>query len=346
GDPLRVIDYDTETVRGGSNDQGHVSGFNYTPPPGFVGLDWFYYTISDRPEGHPTGLTDSCRVYIDVTAVEVTMGEFGNTTTLRHVPETILLSRTYTDPVVIAQTLSYNGPDTSVVRITDVQSDRFTFYVHEAPDRDGPHNYETVSYLVVEAGEWQISSGAVLRAGTLAMSNTVGGSVTDQWRSVSYRGFFESVPVVFSQVQTNNDPAWVKTRHLSTHTASFTAALERDEANASPHGTETVGWLAIETGSGFWDGHAYVASRAPNAVTDAWYPISFGATIGLPKFFAAMPTRDGANNAGLRYTNLGTTPVQVKVEEDTTLDAEVGHITEVVDYLVLSGSGTLLGFRQ
>ncbi len=54
-----------------------------------------------------------------------------------------------------------------------------------------------------------------------------------------------------------------------------------------------------------------------------------------------MSTYDGGDNSELRYRNLGGGSVEVRVEEETTLDTEVAHTTEVVDYLVIGNAGTL-----
>jgi hypothetical protein len=59
--------------------------------------------------------------------------------------------------------LSYAGSQVAVVRITDVKRDRFTMYVGEAPDQDGWHTEETVSYVVLEAGSWELADGTKLR---------------------------------------------------------------------------------------------------------------------------------------------------------------------------------------
>ncbi|MEM9557228.1 MAG: Ig-like domain-containing protein [Acidobacteriota bacterium] len=345
-DPLRVSDYDRTTAQGGSNDSGHAVGFNYTPPsPSFTGLDWFTYTISDRPDGHGAAQFDTCTVFVTVQGNEQPMGEVGVVTNLTHVPRTVILNRSYMDPIVIAQTVSQNGTDTSVVRITSVQSDRFTFFVDEAPDRDGPHTNETVGYLVVEAGAWTLADGSTVRAGKRVVSTTVGHLVTNQWTTVNFGGTFQGVPLAFSQVQTNNDPSWVKTRHLSVATSSMRLSLEEEEASSIPHGAETVGWIAFEPGSGSWSGRPYRASRTGNSVTDAFSTITWSA-IGSPRLFAAMSTYDGGHNASLRYTALTTSSAQVRVEEDTTFDTETAHTTEVVDYLVLGGSGTLSATPQ
>ncbi len=94
---------------------------------------------------------------------------------LDHNPQTVILSRTYTDPVVLARPLSINDGDPSLVRITDVQADRFTFFVHEAPDLDGTHDStETVSYIVLETGDWDLSDGTLLEVGKVTTTASVG----------------------------------------------------------------------------------------------------------------------------------------------------------------------------
>jgi serralysin len=71
---------------------------------------------------------------------------------------------------------------------------------------------------------------------------------------------FTSAPVVLSQLQTNNDAEWVKTRQKSVTATGFDVALEEAE-DRGPHGSarqgRVIGWLAIMTGTGTWNGHAY-----------------------------------------------------------------------------------------
>jgi serine protease AprX len=142
-----------------------------------------------------------------------------------------------------------------VLRITDVQADRFSLYIHEAPDKDGPHTTETVSYVVLEAGTWQVAGGVQLKAGTLVTTATVGLRINNIWAPVTFSETFSSAPVVLSQVQSNDDPHWVKTRQHNVGAGGFDVALEEEEASAtSPegdlrsHGSETIGWLALDAG--------------------------------------------------------------------------------------------------
>ena len=151
---------------------------------------------------------------------------------LTHVPQTVVLSRSYAQPVVFAQPLSTDGAATSVVRVTEVLSDRFTLYVHEAPNYGGGHATETVSYIVLEAGTWQVAGGKQLQVGTLATNATVGVRVSNVWAGVTFSETFSSAPVVLSQVQSNDDPHWVKTRQRYVGTGGFQVALEEEEASA------------------------------------------------------------------------------------------------------------------
>ena len=279
---------------------------------------------------------------------ETVIGETGQLDdTLTHTPRVVVLSRRYENPVVFAQPLSRDGGDTSVVRISDVQADRFTLYVDEAPGQGAGHTTEAVSYLVLEAGRWELPDGTLLEVGKTTTSAAVGNQFPNEWEQVDFSLPFSAPPIVVSQVQTENDPHWVKTRQRDTTATGFRVALEEEEDETTSHGSETVGWLAIEARQGEWNGHKYKAANTPNAVTHSWYQISFGsgAFTQAPRFIAALATYDGGDSAHLRYkrTSLTASGVQVMVEEDTTYDDETNHTTEVVSYLAIEGNGTLTG---
>ena len=56
-----------------------------------------------------------------------------------------------------------------------------------------------------------------------------------------------------------------------------------------------------------------------------------------------MSTHDGRDSAGLRYRNLDINGVDIKVEEEKSLDSEINHTTENVDLFLIEGSGSLRG---
>ncbi len=274
------------------------------------------------------------------------IGEVGQLTTLTDVAQTVYFKQTYNHPVVFAQPPSTNEGDTAVVRILDVQADRFTLRVHEAPNKNGTHKAETVSYVVLEAGSWQLADGTQLEVGTVDTAATRDATPAS-WESISFAQAFADVPVILSQVQTNNDPHWVKTRQTNVAmtdaaTTGFNVALEEDQAQTAPHGTETIGWLAIDAGEGSWDGHTYAAALTENSINSNWRTIEFKVEFtSAPLFVGALATYNNGDPAAVRYQSLTASGVQVRVEEDTTQDGETGHPPEVVAYLAIEGDGLL-----
>ena len=301
-------------------------------------------TATATPTKTPTATPTATPVHTP-TPMPMPIGEVGQLNdTLTHTPQTVMLSRAYENPVVFAQPISRDGGDTAVVRIIAVQADRFTLYVHEAPNKDGSHTTEAVSYVVLEAGSWELADGTPLEVGKLTTTATVGRRISSEWAQVSFGSPFSAPPVVVSQVQTANDPHWVKTRQRDVTATGFDVAMEEEEAKTMPHGGEAIGWLAITMGQGNWDGHAYEAGQTADAVTHNWYQIAFGQSFAQgPRFVAGLATYDGTDSAHLRYKRSSLTAggVEVMIEEDTTWDSETSHTTEVVHYLALEGDGTL-----
>ena len=98
----------------------------------------------------------------------------------------------------------------------------------------------------------------------------------------------------------------------------------------------------METSSGSWSGFDYTTGSTAEEIDDSWDTVSFGQTFATtPNILASMSSYVGADPAGLRSRNLGSSQVQFKVEEDQSFDSEMGHIDESVDFIALAGSGNL-----
>lgn len=117
---------------------------------------------------------------------------------------------------------------------------------------------------------------------------------------------------------------------------------EEELLKTSGHLTETVGWLAIESGGGNWNGFDYQAGNTGTRIDHTWDTINFEPGFEqAPNLFASLASFRGGDSAGLRYSNLDSSQVQIKVEEDQSRDVEIGHVTEVVNFLAIAGSGDL-----
>jgi hypothetical protein len=263
-------------------------------------------------------------------------GETGRVTTNQASASTwhaIAFENAYVAPVVIMQPLSDNGGDPTTVRLRNVRSTGFEWQMDEWDYRDGAHTTETVAYLAVESGLFELEDGTRVEAGTV--------SVDHGFAPVVFAQPFPQTPVILSQAQTAGDPAAVVTRQRSASASGFEVQLQEQEANDPVHGLETVGYLAIAPGPGMTGGVAFEADLTADAVTHAWHTLAFSDSYSDPVFLAGLQTRDGGDTAGLRYRNLGSTAVEVFVEEEKSRDTEVNHTTEVVGYLVFDHPGSL-----
>jgi hypothetical protein len=263
-------------------------------------------------------------------------GETGRVTTSQAAGSSwhsVAFEHGYTAPVVIMQPLSFNGGDPTTVRIRNVTSTGFEWQMDEWDYRDGAHTTETVSYLVMESGVFQLEDGTLVEAGTVATDH--------DFVTVAFGQGFPETPVILTQAQTYADPAAVVTRQRNATSSGFAVQLQEQEANDPVHALETVGYVAVAPGLGMTAGVAFEAAVTPDAVTHAWYGLTFLDGYGDPVLLAGLQTRDGGDTAGLRYRNLQTTSAEVFVEEEKSRDTEVNHTTEIVGYLVFDHPGSL-----
>ena len=59
--------------------------------------------------------------------------------------------------------------------------------------------------------------------------------------------------------------------------------------------------------------------------------------------FGNIASYDGPDSAGLRYQNLSNGTVEIKIEEDISLDEETVHTTENIGFLAIEATGSLTG---
>ena len=237
----------------------------------------------------------------------------------------VRFERLYRSPVVVAPSLSFNGSDPSTVRIRNVGPTGFEVQIDEWDYLDQRHQAETVHFLVIEAGTHQLADGTQIAAGT-----TRAGSA---WTSVGFARGFTAAPVVLSQVVSTTDQRAVVTRQREVTGTGFSVRLQGQEL-APEHGEETLAWIAISPGAGRTGGKTWLAGRTGSVATQAWQPISLsGVFPAAPVFVAAMQGTNEVDPASVRWRGLSTGSVQVRVQEEQSLDAEMEHAAEVVGYV-------------
>ena len=271
---------------------------------------------------------------------EKVVGEY-DTLQLNDKWQTVSLDNSYDNPVVIVSDPTLEGADPAVVRIQNVTDKTFQLRLQEPRYKGGQHKNEKVSYVVMEAGDWELDSGARISAGTHETDRLT----SSGFDVVGLEGF-EDTPTVLSQVQSSNGGDWVTTRMTQQSKNGFQLAMQEEEAfNKGGHVDETIGWLALDPGVGS-DGDTLLQGGTTGRDFD-----SDRSTVQFEKAFDAAPSVIaklgsfyGADTANLRLDSISNISFGARVHEEQSLDKEMGHIDETVAFLALEGtSGTLTG---
>ncbi|MDF1751216.1 MAG: PKD domain-containing protein [Verrucomicrobiales bacterium] len=284
------------------------------------------------------------------------IGEVGTLTNVTHVVQTVTFTGSYNNPVVIANSPTFNEADEAVVRISNITANSFDIYIAEPTNRDGVHTAETVSYMVMEAGTHVLEDGTRIEVGNIVTDNTVGQN--GGFLAHSFSTNFQGTPTILTQIQTVNSlhtntsnptagsaSEFLKTRQQNSSATGFDVALENQDNFGAHPVAETIGYIAIEQGSGAWDSTSGFAFQAGSGTTvnQTFDPVAFdgGVFTTAPALMANMSTSVNTDDVQIRVQNISATGFQAKTEEDTTNDAEIGHSQEVVDFIAIEGAGLL-----
>jgi len=239
--------------------------------------------------------------------------------------------RQHEDPVVVSKPLSDSSSDAAPahVRLNDVSADGFDLKVEEWLYLDGDHRAETAHYLALAAGDYTVDD----------LSVDVGRVRTDhEFSGFSFDQSFDQRPLVFAQCQTYEgpDPVVTRLRNVTADGAEVMVQEEEGEEHGGYHNDETVGYIAIEPGTGTVDDQPFEVGAAD--IHEEWDRIEFDQDYEDPKFVAGIQTFHGPNTANLRYRNLSASGVDVHVEEEQSQDEETLHRYERVGYAVFEGA--------
>ncbi|MFG6103675.1 choice-of-anchor Q domain-containing protein [Leptothoe sp. EHU-05/26/07-4] len=268
------------------------------------------------------------------------IGEYGNLT-LNHRWKTVSLDDTYKNPVVLVSDPTVNDSDPVAIRLRNVGKQSFQIRLQEPNYSDGIHKNESLSYLVMEAGDWTLNDGTRISAGTYNSNR-----LTSQGFDTRKLQGFDKTPTILSQVQTTNGGDWVTTRVKQQSSQGFQLAMQEEEAlNQGGHATETLGWLAIEQGTAS-DGdtllHGGTTSRSYDHNRSQ---VNFKAGFDTaPSLIAKLGSFYGADTANIRIDDITRQSFGVGVYEEKSLNSELNHTPESISFLALEGqSGILSG---
>lgn len=245
-----------------------------------------------------------------------TIGEIGLVKDFTHEWKTVHLQGTYSDPIVIAGPLTYDGRDPSTIRIRNVNSNSFEIRVNEWPYRDGSHTTENAYFIVVEKGNYTLPNGNSLIANRSSIDST--------WHTLNFIPPFTENPIVLTSVTTNNQTQAAVVRVKNITTTNFMMKLQGEEKNPS-HGLENVDYLAIEPGEfSLQDNETKLSVERVYNVDENWKSIYPGGFL-----VASIDTFNGKDTCSLRTDGTG----KIKIEEEKSEDDETHHAGETVGFI-------------
>lgn len=264
------------------------------------------------------------------------IGEVGYVKNITHIEQVIQFQNEYDNPVVFVSPLTGNGRDPAIARITEIKGDRFHVFVQEPTlikqqSHNGKHTSESFSYLVMEAGSWQMADGTVVEVGLREVDTN---TVSNVWDTIKFGQDFNS-PTVVTTVQTDHNQDLVRLRQRKADQDSIEIALEKEEAlRYSNYEAETVGYLAINSNlQGSAKNIDYLTGNTGKVVNHQWYDLDAD---NYSHLFASINSYYGGDSAGLRQKS-----DSIMIEEGTSRDNETNHVTEDVAYIGFSNTGDI-----
>ena len=240
---------------------------------------------------------------------------------------------------MIAGTPSRVGVDPSTVRVRNVTSNSFEIQIDEWNYLNPVHPAEVVSYLVVEAGQYQLDDGTIIVAG-----NQTGQDQNLQTYSLgsAFDGLATN-PIVLTSVVTASDPTAVTTRVIVDSNSQFRVRLQEEESADGVHGEETVSYFAIQPAAGATGGLHYNSGTFSADHTGQFVNFDPGVDFSsVTSFFAGAQTASGGDPITLRNTALNAAGVDVFLEEEKSRDNEIAHGVETVGFFAIN-RGLILG---
>ena len=164
-------------------------------------------------------------------------------------------------------------------------------------------------------------------------------NMTHRWKTVSLPIDFPTTPLIFSQVISTEEASPVTTRIRGISPSQFEMKLQEEEGNDGLHSEEQVAWIALEAGVQL-DGYQLEASNI--TVDHSWVNTLFSTPFdATPTIFSNMQSILDTDPATMRHRNASRTRVQLRVEEETSVNSNTSHQAENVALLAIENIGTI-----
>jgi PKD repeat protein len=259
--------------------------------------------------------------------------------------QTVILTNTYTSPVVVCSNDLGSAGLPAVSRVRNATGNSFDVMVQN-PSGTALSGYN-VHYMVIEEGVYTNAVDGVTMEAVKVTSTATADNNSWTLEARSYQNTYSS-PVIVGQVMTYNDAGWSvfwgsgSSRNAPPSANAFYAGKHVGEDPDNTRANETIGYIVIEQGSGTINGIPYSAALGADIVrgpgnTSTGYTYTFGSVANASTAIFSAAAMDGGNGGWpVMYGSspLTSTSLTLVFDEDQMNDSERKHGTEQVAYIV------------
>ncbi|CAB1064632.1 hypothetical protein D1BOALGB6SA_9428, partial [Olavius sp. associated proteobacterium Delta 1] len=243
----------------------------------------------------------------------------------------VTFNRNFFEPVVVARLTSFSDDNLAVVRIQNVTNTGFEIRVQNWGYPDGQYFQETIGYIVMEAGSFTLPGEIRVKAGNFETDRT------GSFESISLQEAFNEEPIVMATVNSSNENDAVRLQLKNITKKSFQIKMQEQLASPQMHAAEDISYIAWEPSTGNFDALTFEVGKTEKIINHEFSDISFSRPFaGLPLFVADIQTTEGGQTAYLRWQNITSIGVKVKVAEEESQISVANHTSEVVGYMAFS----------
>ncbi|MEM7112380.1 MAG: choice-of-anchor Q domain-containing protein [Chloroflexota bacterium] len=254
---------------------------------------------------------------------------------------TVMLNHTYNNPVVVAYIHSRNQPFSVDVRVQNVTASSFDVRLQTpAPTLPGG---ETIAYIVMEAGHYNLAGGLTVEAGTVETDVVHHAPDSHAGVVVDFAVPFANPPVLLHTLNSNNAADFISTAAHNITTTDFQVTQEAGKTGNTAV-SETIGWIAFSTGAGASHRATFSIGSANDGTNDGVdntpHTINYNSFTATPDIVVKGNSSNGTDGFWARGASIhNATTHTVYAEEDD--DGEQSHGDETFGWAAFSNDATL-----
>jgi PKD repeat protein len=272
-----------------------------------------------------SGADTATATALPLTAEHVTIGE----AQVDHRWQRIEFGKSFADPIVVAKPLSYREATPAVVGIRHVDPAGFEMRLLSWDSSQDTRTAETVGYLVVERGRYQLGDETHMEANSIAVQPA------KPRGSAAFTQQFAAVPVVLTAISDLREADAVA-RPVGASKTRLLFRLQQPSDSPPKLLPPTLSYIAWEPSAGTVDGLTFEVGRTQQIRRDEFSTLRFAERFAeAPVFLADIQTTGGGSPLNVRWETKDTDSVAVKIDEESRPTEHAAQRPDVVGYILI-----------